>query len=60
MPWRTNGWQAASGGRSTYRQVRERVRDAALGLAATGLRPGEFAAVWSRKPLGGHDRRLRG
>ena len=23
-------------------------RDAALGLAATGLRPGEFAAVWSR------------
>ena len=32
----------------TYRQVYERVRDAALGLAATGLRPGEFAAVWSR------------
>ena len=24
------------------------MRDAALGLAATGLRPGEFAAVWSR------------
>jgi long-chain acyl-CoA synthetase len=32
----------------TYRQVRERVRDAALGLAEVGLRPGEFAAVWSR------------
>ena len=32
----------------TYRQVYDQVRDAALGLAATGLRPGEFAAVWSR------------
>src|SRR5579871_446697 len=32
----------------TYRQVYERVRDAALGLAVTGLRPGEFAAIWSR------------
>src|SRR6185437_13252066 len=32
----------------TYRQVHERVRDVALGLAAIGLRPGEFAAVWSR------------
>jgi long-chain acyl-CoA synthetase len=32
----------------TYRQVRERVRDAALGLSALGLRPGEFAAIWSR------------
>jgi long-chain acyl-CoA synthetase len=32
----------------TYRQVYDRVRDAALGLAATGLRPGEFAAIWSR------------
>src|SRR3984885_153362 len=32
----------------TYQQVYDRVRDAALGLAATGLRPGEFAAVWSR------------
>jgi len=32
----------------TYRQVREQVRDATLGLAAVGLRPGEFAAVWSR------------
>ncbi len=37
------GWQSL-----TYRQVRERVRDAALGLAEVGLRPGEFAAVWSR------------
>jgi len=32
----------------TYREVHDRVRDAALGLAAIGLRPGEFAAVWSR------------
>jgi long-chain acyl-CoA synthetase len=32
----------------TYQQVREQVRDAALGLAEVGLRPGEFAAVWSR------------
>ncbi len=32
----------------TYRQVYDRVRDAALGLAVTGLRPGEFAAIWSR------------
>jgi long-chain acyl-CoA synthetase len=31
----------------TYREVRERVRDAALGLAEIGLGPGEFAAVWS-------------
>jgi long-chain acyl-CoA synthetase len=31
----------------TYRQVHDRVRDAALGLAAIGLRPGDFAAVWS-------------
>ena len=37
------GWQSL-----TYPQVREQVRDAALGLAAVGLRPGEFAAVWSR------------
>ena len=37
------GWQTL-----TYRQVYDRVRDATLGLAATGLRPGEFAAVWSR------------
>jgi long-chain acyl-CoA synthetase len=38
-----DGWQSL-----TYRQVYDRVRDAALGLAATGLRPGEFAAIWSR------------
>jgi long-chain acyl-CoA synthetase len=42
--WLADGqWQSL-----TYRQVRERVRDAALGLAAVGLRPGEFAAIWSR------------
>jgi long-chain acyl-CoA synthetase len=42
--WLADGeWQSL-----TYQQVRERVRDAALGLAATGLRPGEFAAIWSR------------
>ncbi len=42
-------WLAGGEWRSlTYRQVHERVRDAALGLAATGLRPGEFAAIWSR------------
>jgi long-chain acyl-CoA synthetase len=37
------GWQSL-----TYREVRERVRDAALGLAATGFQPGEFAVIWSR------------
>src|SRR5216684_2884418 len=31
----------------TYRQVYDRVRDGALGLAAIGLRPGDFAVVWS-------------
>jgi long-chain acyl-CoA synthetase len=31
----------------TYRQVHEQVRDAALGLVAIGLRPGDFAVVWS-------------
>jgi long-chain acyl-CoA synthetase len=42
-------WRAGDEWHSlTYRQVRERVRDAALGLAALGLRPGEFAAIWSR------------
>lgn len=42
--WLTDGaWQTL-----TYRQVYDLVRDAALGLAATGLRPGEFAAIWSR------------
>ena len=32
----------------TYRQVHDQVRDAALGLTAVGLRPGEFAVIWSR------------
>ena len=42
--WLADGaWQTL-----TYRQVHDRVRDAALGLAAAGLRPGEFAAIWSR------------
>jgi long-chain acyl-CoA synthetase len=42
--WLADGqWQSL-----TYRRLRERVRDAALGLASAGLRPGEFAAVWSR------------
>ncbi|HEY1819424.1 MAG TPA: long-chain fatty acid--CoA ligase [Trebonia sp.] len=42
--WMANGeWRSL-----TYRQVHDLVRDAALGLAAAGLRPGEFAAVWSR------------
>jgi long-subunit acyl-CoA synthetase (AMP-forming) len=42
-------WQADGEWRSlTYPQLYDQVRDAALGLAATGLRPGEFAAVWSR------------
>jgi long-chain acyl-CoA synthetase len=42
--WLADGeWQSL-----TYRQVYDLVRDATLGLAATGLRPGEFAAVWSR------------
>jgi long-chain acyl-CoA synthetase len=31
-----------------YREVRERVRDLALGLGAIGFRPGEFAVIWSR------------
>jgi long-chain acyl-CoA synthetase len=43
--WRDAGgaWQSL-----TYRQVRDKVKDAALGLAALGLRPGEFAMIWSR------------
>src|SRR5580693_2725433 len=42
--WLAGGaWQTL-----TYQQVHDRVRDAALGLAAAGLRPGEFAAIWSR------------
>jgi len=31
----------------TYREVYEQVREAALGLAAIGLRPGDFAVVWA-------------
>jgi long-chain acyl-CoA synthetase len=42
--WLADGaWQSL-----TYQQVYERVADAALGLAAVGLHPGEFAAIWSR------------
>src|ERR1700756_5880953 len=44
-------WLADGEWRSlTYRQVHERVRDAALGLSAAGLRPGGFVAIWARKP----------
>ena len=43
LPSPDGGWQSL-----TYREVRERVRDAALGLAATGFQPGEFAVIWSR------------
>ncbi|HEY6789760.1 MAG TPA: AMP-binding protein [Trebonia sp.] len=43
LPYPEDGWQSL-----TYREVRERVRDAALGLAATGFQPGEFAVIWSR------------
>ena len=32
----------------TYRQVHEQVRDLAFGLAELGLRPGDFAVIWSR------------
>jgi long-subunit acyl-CoA synthetase (AMP-forming) len=42
-------WEAGGEWRSlTYRQLHDRVRDAALGLVAAGLQPGEFVAVWSR------------
>jgi long-chain acyl-CoA synthetase len=42
-------WLAGGEWRSlTYQQVYDQVGDAALGLAAVGLRPGEFAAIWSR------------
>jgi long-chain acyl-CoA synthetase len=42
-------WLAGGEWRSlTYQQVYDQVRDAALGLAAAGLRPGEFVAIWSR------------
>src|SRR5271154_6942273 len=41
--WLDDGqWQSL-----TYQQVYDQVRDAALGLAAIGLRPGDFAVVWS-------------
>ena len=32
----------------TYREVYEQVRDATLGLMASGLGPGEFAMIWTR------------
>jgi long-subunit acyl-CoA synthetase (AMP-forming) len=44
--WDTEGTRQAL----TYQQVRERVRDAALGLSQlglVGLRPGELAVIWS-------------
>ncbi len=42
--WVRDGqWQSL-----TYREVHEQVRDLALGLGMIGLRPGEFAVIWSR------------
>jgi len=42
--WRENGvWCSL-----TYREVRDRVIDLALGLRALGLGPDEFAVIWSR------------
>ena len=42
--WRDDGqWSSL-----TYRQVREQVRDVALGLGQLGFQPGEFAVIWSR------------
>jgi long-chain acyl-CoA synthetase len=42
-------WLADGQWRSlTYTQVYEQVRDLALGLGVIGLRPGEFAVIWSR------------
>jgi acyl-CoA synthetase (AMP-forming)/AMP-acid ligase II len=32
----------------TYTGLRDQVRDTALGLAAAGLRPSDFAVIWSR------------
>jgi long-chain acyl-CoA synthetase len=32
----------------TYRQVHDQVRDVAVALGVVGLRPGEFAVIWSR------------
>lgn len=42
-------WQDARGSwhSLTYRQVRDQVRDLALGLSARGFQPGEFAVIWS-------------
>ena len=48
MWWRRNGWPDGEWRSLTYAEAYRLVRDAALGLAASGLRPGEFAAVWSR------------
>src|SRR5215472_15704065 len=42
--WRQDGeWRTL-----TYARLRDQVRDTALGLAAIGLRPGDFAVIWSR------------
>src|SRR5215470_11330510 len=42
--WRRDGqWRTL-----TYTGLRDRVREAALGLAAVGLRRGDFAVIWSR------------
>ena len=42
-------WKAEDGSwvSLTYSEVRERVRDLTLGLAANGFAPGEFAVIWS-------------
>jgi long-chain acyl-CoA synthetase len=42
--WRQDGeWRTL-----TYAGLRDQVRDTALGLTAIGLRPGDFAVIWSR------------
>ena len=41
--YRDGEWRTLS-----YAGLRDQVRDASLGLAAIGLRPGEFAVLWSR------------
>ena len=42
--WRQDGeWHTL-----TYAGLRGQVRDTTLGLAAIGLRPGDFAVIWSR------------
>lgn len=44
MRWREAGeWRSLS-----YRQLRGRIRELALGLPAIGLQPGDFAVIWSR------------